>query len=243
MRRLVVTGDDFGFSREVNRAIAEGYDRGVLTSASLMVGGDAAQEAIASARSRPGLAVGLHLVVADGRPTLPASQIPGLVDGTGRFRAGLVRPGLRYQFSRNARRELEREIAAQLERFSETGLRLAHVDGHHHMHLHPTVLGILLGLADRYRIPVIRLPAEEFFAALWLDRRAVASKVFSSLVFRLLRRHARPRLAAAGIAYAASSPDAMTTLVLGLPLVAALANWSIADASVYGSLPLIAATL
>jgi chitin disaccharide deacetylase len=199
VRRLVVTGDDFGYSREVNRAIVEAYDCGVLTNASLMVGGDAAAEAIALARSRPGLSVGLHLVVADGRAALPASQIPRLVDGAGRFRAGLVRQGLRYQFSRGARSELAQEVRAQLERFEKTGLVLSRVDGHHHMHLHPTVLRILLALSDRFRIPAIRLPHEELFLALSLDRRAVASKVLSSLIFRLLVVSGQRRLRATGI--------------------------------------------
>ncbi|HTO88661.1 MAG TPA: hopanoid biosynthesis-associated protein HpnK [Thermoanaerobaculia bacterium] len=199
MRRLIVTGDDFGNSREVNLAIVEAHDRGILTNASLMVSGDAASEAIALARSRPGLSVGLHLVVADGRAALPASQIRRLVDGAGRFRAGLIRQGLRYQFSRGARSELAREVRAQLERFEETGLALSHVDGHHHMHLHPTVLQILLSLADRFRIPAIRLPHEELSLAVLLDRRGVPSKVLSSLIFRLLRVRGQRRLAAAGI--------------------------------------------
>ncbi|HKB71821.1 MAG TPA: ChbG/HpnK family deacetylase, partial [Thermoanaerobaculia bacterium] len=63
MKRLVVTGDDFGFSRGANRAIAEAHDRGILTAASLMVTGAAADEAVAIARARPALAVGLHLVL------------------------------------------------------------------------------------------------------------------------------------------------------------------------------------
>jgi hopanoid biosynthesis associated protein HpnK len=201
MRRIVVTGDDFGSSREVNRAIAEAYDRGVLTSASLMVNGDAAAEAVALARARPGLAVGLHLVVVDGRAALPHSQIPLLTDEAGRFRGGPVRAGLRYQFSPRARRELTQEIQAQLDRFGQTGLRLSHVDGHHHLHLHPVVLGILVTLSRSVRIPAIRLPAEELGLALALNRRALARKVVSSLVFGLLRQHGQRRLEAAGIQF------------------------------------------
>ncbi len=41
MRTLVVTGDDFGFSRGVNRAIVEAHEQGILTNASLMVNGEA----------------------------------------------------------------------------------------------------------------------------------------------------------------------------------------------------------
>ena len=196
-----ITGDDFGFSREVNRAIVVAYERGVLTSASLMVNGEAAAEAIALARSCPGLAVGLHLAVVDARATLAPSEIPRLVDASGRFRGHPFRAGLRYQFSRKARRELEREIRAQLERFADTGLTLSHVDGHHHMQMHPVVLEILIGLAEAFRIPAIRLPAEELRLALSLDRHNTASKILLSLGFGLLRRHGERRLIRAGISF------------------------------------------
>lgn len=201
MRSLTVTGDDFGFSREVNLAVIEAFERGILTSASLMVTGGAAAEAVALARSHPGLSVGLHLVVIDGRAALPPSAVARLVDASGRFRGGPVAAGLRYQFSHDARHQLEREIREQLERFAETGLPLSHVDGHHHMHLHPAVLDILMGLARDFRIPAIRLPSEELRLALSLDPRRAASKLVSSVVFGLLRRHGERRLGAAGIRF------------------------------------------
>lgn len=201
MRTFVVTGDDFGFSRGVNRAIAEAHDRGVLTSASLMVAGGEAREAVSFARSRPGLAVGLHLVVVDGRPALSSREIPALADATGRFRGTPVSAGLRYQFSTPARRQLALEIRAQLERFRDTGLVLSHVDGHHHMHLHPVVLEILVGLAPEFRIPAIRLPSEELGLALELDRRNVAGKIFWAGIYGFLRRHGERRLREAGIGF------------------------------------------
>ena len=199
MRTLIVTGDDFGFSRGVNRAIIEAHDSGVLTHASLMVSGSAAAEAVALARSRPDLSVGLHLVVVDGAATLSASEIPRIAGADGRFRGTPVSAGLHYQFSVAARRELAREIRAQLERFRETGLELSHVDGHHHMHLHPVVLKTLVALAREFRIPAIRLPSEELDLALAINPGNVAGKALSSAVFGLLRRHGERRLRSAGI--------------------------------------------
>lgn len=201
MRTLAVTGDDFGRSRAVNCGIAEAYDRGVLTNASLVVAGDAAAEAVEMARSRPGLAVGLHLVVVDGRAALPHREIPAITDAEGRFRGGPVSAGLRYQFSGRARAQLEREVRAQLERFAETGLPLSHVDGHHHMHLHPAVLGMLADLAAGFRIPAIRLPSEELSLALALDGGGAAEKIFWNLIFRGLRASGQRRLALAGVGF------------------------------------------
>ncbi|MBA3475891.1 MAG: ChbG/HpnK family deacetylase [Actinobacteria bacterium] len=61
MIRLVVNADDFGRSSGVNRGLFEAHDRGIVTSASLMVRYPAAAEAAALARHRPRLGVGLHV--------------------------------------------------------------------------------------------------------------------------------------------------------------------------------------
>src|SRR3954452_23338645 len=60
-RSLIVNADDFGLSAGVNRGISEAHERGIVTSASLMVRGPAAEEAAAYARAHPALSVGLHL--------------------------------------------------------------------------------------------------------------------------------------------------------------------------------------
>ena len=202
MRRLVVTGDDFGFSRGVNRAIVEAHEKGVLTSASLMVTGDAWEEAVSLARAHPRLAVGLHLVIVCGRSVLSRAEVPHLVDHAGFFRTSPTRAGLLYQLHPAARAELRREIRAQLERFQQTGLPLDHVDGHLHLHVHPVVVDVLAELAAEFGIPAVRFPSEDFRLALRLDRTKIAAKVAASTVFGLLRRQGARRLRAAGVAVA-----------------------------------------
>ena len=61
LRYLIVNADDFGYGRGINRGIAEGHDRGIVTSATLVVNGRAADEAVAIALDRPKLSVGLHV--------------------------------------------------------------------------------------------------------------------------------------------------------------------------------------
>ena len=77
---------------------------------------------------------------------------------------------MRYQFLPAARAELRREIRAQLELFRDTGLPLAHVDGHLHLHLHPLVLQLIADLAPEFAIPAVRLPSEELGTALSLGK-------------------------------------------------------------------------
>ncbi|PYO71797.1 MAG: hypothetical protein DMD64_13465 [Gemmatimonadetes bacterium] len=74
MRRLIVNGDDFGASLGINRGIVEAHERGVLTSASLMVDGPAAADAVTRARANPVLSLGLHLELDSSEPGRAAAQ-------------------------------------------------------------------------------------------------------------------------------------------------------------------------
>ena len=159
-KRLIVTADDFGLAVPVNEAVELGHLQGILTSASLMVTAPAAADAVERARRLPRLAVGLHLVLMDGWPALPAEQVPDLVGADGRFARDPIRLGARIYLSSRAQAQAEAEVRAQLAAFQQTGLRLDHVDGHHHFHLHPTVQAILVRIAREFGIEAIRVPDE-----------------------------------------------------------------------------------
>ncbi|WP_224090206.1 hopanoid biosynthesis-associated protein HpnK [Nostoc sp. MS1] len=201
-RFAIINGDDFGFSGGVNQGIIRSHQQGILTSTSLMVTGDAAQEAIALAKTHPDLAVGLHLVLVCGRSVLPPEQIPHLVDSQGNFPNSSLLAGLRYQFHPAARAELRQEIRAQLTKFQESGLPLSHVDGHLHLHIHPVVLQILVELAQEFNIRFIRLPAEELGKTLKLNRQDLLTKLVWSGVFGGLRRYGEKLLTSHGIGFA-----------------------------------------
>lgn len=160
MRRLIVTGDDFGLALPVNEAIEIAHRQGILSAASLMVGAEAAADAVARAKRLPRLRVGLHLVLVDGRPLLPAERIPALVGADGQFHDKLFAAGLRFFLQPGARRQLAAEIRAQFEAYRRTGLALDHVNAHNHMQLHPTVLSLLLDIGREYGLPAVRVPYE-----------------------------------------------------------------------------------
>jgi len=204
-RRLIVSGDDFGAGHETNAGILTAHTEGILTSTSLMVSGAAVGEAVEMAASHPTLAVGLHLVLAQGRATAPPAELGTLVDTDGRFGDVPALNGLRYAAAwtgARGRRQLRREITAQLEAFHATGLPLAHVDGHCNMHLHPMILPILVEVAADHGIRAMRVTDDPLGPALRWDRRNALRKCIEAAVFRTLAAFARPRLAAAGIAFA-----------------------------------------
>ena len=160
MKRLIVTGDDFGLSVPVNAAIERAHQNGILTTTSLMVGGAALADAIERARRLPGLRVGLHVTLVCGRPVLPSAEVPDLADGDGNLPSDLFRAGVRFFFRPAVRRQLEAEIRAQFAAFQTTGLHLDHVNAHNHMHLHPTVCALILKVGREFGMSAVRLPYE-----------------------------------------------------------------------------------
>jgi len=195
LRRLIVNADDFGRSPSINEAVVQAHQNGILTTASLMVNGEAAQAAAEAARENPRLGVGLDLTLICGTSTLSPDQIPGLVDAAGRFGDDPVTAGMAYAFRRRLRTQLRQEVRAQLEKFRATGLPLDHVNGHLHLHLHPTVLPILGELANEFDIRHVRLTRDPLRLNLQIARGRYPYRLLHSAVFGLLSRHARPAFA------------------------------------------------
>ena len=130
-RRLIVNADDFGLSRGVNRGIILAHERGIVTSASLMVRAPEAEEAAAYARSHPRLSVGLHLDLCEWtfadetwRPVYEVVPVddPAAIAG---------------------------EVARQLAAFRElTGCDPTHLDSHQHVHRSEPVLAVVSRAAE-----------------------------------------------------------------------------------------------
>jgi hopanoid biosynthesis associated protein HpnK len=158
--RLILNADDLGLSPEVNAAIERAHRDGVLTAASLMVGEAAVPEAVELARRNPRLAIGLHLTLTDGTPTLPPERIPALVQPNGRFRDDMAGLGLSLATSGAARAQLRAEIVAQFAAFHATGLSCDHLNAHKHYHLHPVIAAIAFAEAARHGLRAVRIPWE-----------------------------------------------------------------------------------
>jgi chitin disaccharide deacetylase len=195
---LIISGDDFGSSEAVNRAIIKAHRDGVLTSASLMVNERAVDHAIGLAKDNSSLAVGLHLVLVSGRAVLSHPQIPHITDSKGRFAESPLRAGLNYYFNQEARHEMRYEMRAQFERFASTGLPFSHVDGHMHLHMHPTIFDELIKLCEEFAVRRVRVIKGEMQLSLKLDRKKLPIKIVWGLIFTLLGRWCDKRLAGRG---------------------------------------------
>lgn len=209
---VTFTADDFGLSVAVNEAVELAHREGVLDAASLMVAGEAAEDAVARARANPALLVGLHVVAVEGPAVLPPRQIPDLVDAAGRFPSAQARLGVRYAVSSAARAQLHLEIRAQYAAFAATGLALDHVNAHKHMHLHPFVARCVIDAGREFGLRAIRVPAEppRVMAACGVPANAGARALHAWT--RVLRRMAgRARLATTDSCFGIAWSGHMTT--------------------------------
>jgi len=155
MKRLIVNADDFGMTRGVNRAIIECFQSGSVTSTTLMVNGESAVEAALAAADNPGLGVGLHLNLTSGPPTLPPDRVPSLVGMDGSF-PGVRQAVWRLTSGRARSHELEEEIAAQIGRLQQLGIRPTHIDSHHHLHAHPRLRSAIRKTCPRLGVTRMR---------------------------------------------------------------------------------------
>ena len=136
-RRLIVNADDFGQSLRINRGVIEAHERGIVTSASLMVRWPAAADAAAYVRSRPSLSVGLHVDLgewaAEGGAWRPRYAVVAIDD------TDAVRD----------------EISRQVVRFQELmGCDPTHLDSHQHVHRREPIRSVLRAVASGLGVPL-----------------------------------------------------------------------------------------
>ncbi len=127
-RYVIVNADDFGENAAINRGIIEAHERGIVTSASLLLDEPGTDGAVALARQHPSLSLGLHVNL----------------DRLGRGLIGQERLTV-----------LAREIERQFNAFTAlTGSHPTHIDSHHHVHRQLNVGRLFLRLTQRYGIPL-----------------------------------------------------------------------------------------
>src|SRR4029453_3476588 len=108
----------------------------------------------------PGLGVGVHLNLSDGKPTAPAGQVKSLLNEHGKFAGGPESLLLRLTTKSLNRKEVEKEWEAQIEKVRGAGIRPTHRDGHKHVQMLPGLFGIALRLAKRHGIEAVRVSHE-----------------------------------------------------------------------------------
>lgn len=161
-KQLIINADDFGIHPAVNEAVRKAATEGILTSTSLMAGGDAFDEAVEMARSMSSLGIGIHLTLVGGiKPVLPPSEVPSLTWDNGVFCHDYGKLIVRDLEGKISLSEVYAEWDAQIQKIMNTGLPVTHMDGHQHMHMWPHFYPIARDLAKKYHISCMRVPDED----------------------------------------------------------------------------------
>ena len=136
----------------MNAGIVEAHRNGILTATTLMANGDAFDDAVRLARETPTLDIGCHLVLIGGRSLLTGQALPA------------TRAAVAGGAGAGARSASYDELAAQVRRIVDAGIRPTHLDTHKHTHLAPPVLDAVARLAEEFGMPLgaaaLRFPAE-----------------------------------------------------------------------------------
>ncbi len=149
-RFLVVNADDFGLTLGVSRGILDAHRRGIVTSTTALANLPPQPALDAEAARQSTLGLGLHFNLTWGTSVSPASAVPSLLDGEGRFHRDP-----RMVAERAAPDEVRREAEAQLEAFARRfGRSPTHLDSHHHVHRIPGVLDPLVGVVLSTGLPL-----------------------------------------------------------------------------------------
>ncbi len=138
-RKLIVNADDFGQSNGINKGIIQAYEKGILTSTSLMVRYPSATKAVAYAKNNPALGVGLHVDL-----------------GEWTYNNGEWTP-LYEVISIDNEGEVEKEVKRQLEIFiGMMDRKPTHIDSHQHVHLRNNIRPMFMEIAQKLNITLRR---------------------------------------------------------------------------------------
>ena len=180
--RLVVNADDFGMSPSISRGILRAHREGIVTSTSLLGNCADLEEARAMLAEAPTLGVGVHLALVQGGPVAAPESVPSLLADGGRFRergAQFIAAWTKRQIDPG---DIEREFDAQVARVRDAGIKIDHLDTHHHLGFLPAVGRSVEAIARRHGIGAIRSAVESPTLSWVTDpRRGLKASVLAGL--------------------------------------------------------------
>ncbi|MBT9131619.1 MAG: Carbohydrate deacetylase [Syntrophomonadaceae bacterium] len=160
-RFLIINADDFGMSTDINAAIIETFQYGIITSATLMMPAPGMHEAVEFLRENPRAAVGLHLTLTsewenyEWGPVLPPEEIPSLLEPNTKHFWPEIWPLLLHANTE----EVEKEIEAQVALAHEMGVSFTHFDSHMGWSNFDFIVGsrmfnAIFPIVERERVPI-----------------------------------------------------------------------------------------
>lgn len=179
-KKFIFNADDFGMSKEYNKAVLEGNTNGFLSSASLCANGEAFSAAVNDIIPEcPNLGVGIHLNIIEGKSL---TNCPMLTDKDGNFNKGYLYFILN-SYNKEFLRQVEGEFRAQIEKIINA-VEVDHIDSHVHTHAIPNLFKLTCELAKEYKIGYVRTQHEKFYTI--NDKSRTYSLSFAVNIIKIL---------------------------------------------------------
>lgn len=161
-RLVIINGDDAGMCHAANEATIECLEKGLMTSATIMVPCPWFYEIASYAKAHPEKDFGVHLThTAEWTkyrwaPVLAAERVPGLVDPM-----GCLWPSVREVYAHASPAEALEEGRAQIRKALASGVDVTHLDSHMGtLQLDIRFVESYLKLAAEFNLPV-RMASQE----------------------------------------------------------------------------------
>ena len=152
---IIINADDFGISESVNTAILSSFQRGYISSTSIMPTMPGFQSAVEIAHEyKLNQKIGLHFNLTEGEPlTDPIKRLSKFCSSEGLF---CFKRFTHFWLSSQERTALEIEISAQIDLCQTSGLPVTHIDSHHHVHTELPILKSIMRVARTKGVSSIR---------------------------------------------------------------------------------------
>jgi predicted glycoside hydrolase/deacetylase ChbG (UPF0249 family) len=156
-RLLIIHADDVGMTHSENRATFEAFEKGWITSSSILVTCPWFPEVVQFAKTHPDADLGVHMAVNSEwtgfrwGPVSSVDRVSSLVDSQGYF------PPLESDVIAHAKpAEVEIELRAQIERARNAGIKISHIDSHMATLIHtPEFVQVYQRLGQDYGLPTL----------------------------------------------------------------------------------------
>ncbi|BBE20574.1 cellobiose phosphotransferase system YdjC-like protein [Aquipluma nitroreducens] len=156
-KNIIVNADDFGLKSSVNKAIVESFNKNLINSTTIMANMPGFEEAVELAfKHKFNDRLGVHLNLDAGYHLTSHSEITRILDRNNHFKFKDVRM-IFFFLSGYEKKLIHQEFVAQIERVIKTGIKITHIDTHHHIHEIFPITKIIFPLLKTYNISSIRI--------------------------------------------------------------------------------------
>jgi predicted glycoside hydrolase/deacetylase ChbG (UPF0249 family) len=152
---LIVNADDLGANKEVNDTTLKLMKEGKITSATLLANAPNLEDALTRMKDYPNHSLGVHLNITEFAPILSDKDLNVIRDDNGNFIGD--RKFSEVKLTSYLVKAIYNEFCAQIDKLISLGVKISHIDAHHHVHTIPKLFFVLKNIQKKYMIRKVRI--------------------------------------------------------------------------------------